>query len=700
MASYHTHHAPFGAFASFTVGLNNAPGGFGQSLGGPARQNVYVGVRQSPSLPWRMLPLFTPPQSDAAAYTGEGAPPPDERAALPYEILTPGRYGRSLAWASDRWLIGPLVFKLHTPFARTADPATMDAETARFHFAPVVCGYLEYDNTHSEEPVELMFGLGDPSQPLRPLHDDGTPALVGFAAGTRYGFATGPSPEVTTRQGFSVFATERHDGTGHHRLGAQAALLFTVPARAKRVYPLALGFYEGGTVTTGIATEFFYAKLFRGLEDVLAHGLTHHARYVALADERDAEWFNGPLSPAQKFLLAQATHSYFGSTQLLRAGRRPLFAVNEGEYRMLNTFDLTVDHLFFELEWHPWAVRNVLDQFVDRYSYRDTLHTPDGQRATGGLSFTHDMGVANQFSPPGRSSYECTELHGCFSHMTAEQLINWICCAVTYAAKTGDWAWLKKRRRVLRECAASLESRDHPDPKKRDGLIKWDSDRCGSGSEITTYDSLDVSLGQARNNLYLAVKALAAWLLLEHAWTHFGAAAPARRAGRAADRLVRTLVARYEEDTGFFPAVFEAGNRSRILPAIEGLVFPLYLKLDHLLARDGRLGPLLERLERHLAQALQPGVCLDARSGAWKISSTSHNTWFSKIALAQHVARRLFPAALNDAARRADEVHAEWQKGPGCAPWAMCDQIHSETGQAIGSKYYPRGVTAWLWTLE
>jgi hypothetical protein len=27
----------------------------------------------------------------------------------------------------------------------------------------------------------------------------------------------------------------------------------------------------------------------------------------------------------------------------------------------------------------------------------------------------------------------------------------------------------------------------------------------------------------------------------------------------------------------------------------------------------------------------------------------------------------------------------------------MCDQIHSETGTPMGSRYYPRGVTTWLW---
>ena len=35
------------------------------------------------------------------------------------------------------------------------------------------------------------------------------------------------------------------------------------------------------------------------------------------------------------------------------------------------------------------------------------------------------MGVHNNFSPPGTSSYELKNLTGCFSYMTAEQLCNW-----------------------------------------------------------------------------------------------------------------------------------------------------------------------------------------------------------------------------------------------------------------------------------
>jgi hypothetical protein len=82
------------------------------------------------------------------------------------------------------------------------------------------------------------------------------------------------------------------------------------------------------------------------------------------------------------------------------------------------------------------------------------------------------------------------------------------------------------------------------------------------------------------------------------------------------------------------------------------------------------------------------------------MSSTSTNTWFSKIAIAQHVVRIMFPEALGEAAHAADRVHADWQRRPGCGAFAMCDQINSETGVTCGSRYYPRGVTTILWLRE
>ena len=686
--SYHTQHAPFGAFASFTIGLVDAPGGFGQSRRGPARQNVYIGYRSAANSEWQLLPFLTPPQSLESAFTGDTtvAQPPRD-----FNALRPHDYERTLGLASDTWRADDkrFGFSLLSPFGKVPDPAKVNRTAARFHLAPQISGWIEYDNRTGRTPVELIFGVGESCDTLRPLSDT-NPGLLGFAGGAGFGYVTKPARGVALRQGFDVLAPKFRDYRGLMVIAGESALVFTVPAGQRRRFPLALGFYMGEKATTGLDANFAYTRVFRDLADVLGYGLSQHARYLKLAAQRDRELAKSKLNADQKFLIAQAAHSYFGSTQLLWHKGKPLWVVNEGEYRMINTFDLTVDHLFFELEWHPWAVRNVLDLFVKRYSYSDQF----------GLSFVHDMGVNNYFTPAGRSSYECDNLDGCFSHMTMEQLLNWVLCAVTYAERTGDLKWLRARKKILLACAESIRCRDNPDPAKRDGIMKHDSARCGRGAEITTYDSLDVSLGQARNNLYLAVKTLGAWVLFENAFARLGLKKPRADARATAATLAQTLTTKFESDKGFFPAVFEKENQSRILPAVEGFVYPLFLGFKEAVDPAGRFGPLLAQLLQHLQHSLQPGICLDATSGGWKMSSTSTNTWFSKIALAQHVIRKMFPEAMTPAARAADSVHAQWQRTPGCGTDAMCDQIRSDSGVTCGSRYYPRGVTAWLWLLE
>lgn len=690
MHSYHSQHSPLGAFASFTVGLVGAGGGFGTALRGPANQSLTIGYRRSTDAAWSLLPFYVPPTAVAeAAFVGEDVAL-NERPPAPRQALAPEHIQRTLGWASDTWRSDGFTFALLSPFQRVADPDTLSPEDARAAFAPVILATLGFDNRDGTTPVELVFGVADPDLPFRPIAD-AAPNLVGFAAGQGYGFATRPDSAIRAAQAFDVLHPKAQDDRGLHLLAQECALILRVEAGEQRTFPLALGFYYDGNVTTGVRTRYYYADLFADLEAVLAHGLVHADRLRALAAARDAELDASTLSADQRWILAQATHSYFGSTELLRTAEgRALWVVNEGEYRMMNTFDLTVDHLFFELTWLPWAMRNVLDQFTTRYRYEDAY----------GISFTHDMGIANQFTRPGHSSYECVRLHGCFSHMTMEQLVNWVCCAATYAEAAGDQQWLAANHAHLAACADSLHRRDATAPAARDGVLKLDSTRIDGGSEITTYDSLDVSLGQARNNLYLAVKTLAAWLLLERVFTRLGDSSAARDAADTAALLGATLERKFDARLGYFPAVFEAGNTSCILPAVEGLVFPLFLGFADDVRR--RFPTLWEQLGRHQAHALQPGVCLEPANGGWKISSTSPNTWMSKIALAQHVTRVLFPAALGadrDTAA-ADAAHVGWLTGPACGRFAFVDQIRSHDGRDLGSRYYPRGVTACLWLRE
>ncbi|HEX2861484.1 MAG TPA: glycoside hydrolase family 52 protein, partial [Lacunisphaera sp.] len=442
--SYHVQHSPFGAFASFTAGLVDAPGGFGQSLRGPARQNLYVGYRTTAQAQWQLLPFLTPPQSQEAAFTGDATV---VQAPRGFHSLRPTDYQRTLGWASDTWRADDarFGFSLLSPFGPVPDPARMKRTAARFHLAPMITGWIEYDNRSGSTPVELLFGVGNGEDTLRPLGDT-SPQLAGFAGGGRFGYATKPGRGVLLKQGFDVLNPKFFDYRSLHVIAGESALLLTVPAGQRKRFPLVLGFYAAGPVTSGIEATYAYTRFFRDLEDVLVHGLAEYRRYEKLAAQRDRELARSHLDADQQFLIAQATHSYLGNSQLLWHRGKPLWVVNEGEYRMINTFDLTVDHLFFELTWQPWAVRNTLDFFVQRYSYRDQH----------GISFTHDMGVNDFFTPPGRSSYECDGLEGCFSHMTMEQLLNWVLCATTYAAHTGDRAWLRARRKILLDCAESL----------------------------------------------------------------------------------------------------------------------------------------------------------------------------------------------------------------------------------------------------
>jgi xylan 1,4-beta-xylosidase len=697
--SFHSHHSPLGAFSSFTVGLVGSPGGFGHALKGPAKQNVYVGFKRIADTSWRLLPFFTPHASNEAAFTGEAATPSHGASLLQ---LGPHEYSRTLGWASDTWRADDsrFEFALLSPFGVVDDPNDLKRRAARLALSPHLNGWIEYDNTSSTQDVELIFGIGDTENLFHPLGDAAS-KHPGFAMGTRFAYATHSSASAELRQGFDVFSPKYRDYRGLCVLGGESALIFRVKAGQKQRFPLVLAFFHEGTATTGIATQYAYTRYFDALEDVIQHGLKHRDHYERLAAERDQELRHSRLSEHQQFLLAQATHSYLGNTQLLWGKKGPLWIVNEGEYRMMNTFDLTVDHLFFELRWFPWAQRNTLDLFLKRYSYEDQVFARGYAPQPGGLSFTHDMGVNNHFTPAEHSAYECDHQSGCFSHMTMEQLLNFVICSTTYALYTKDHTWLGRRRKTLLACMESMHRRDNPNPSERNGLMKFDSLRCGpDGAEITTYDSLDISLGQARNNLYLGVKTLGAWLLLEAAFTSLELSSEATLAAHSADTLANTLSAQFDFNSQSFPAVFENYNTSRIIPAVEGLAYNLFLGLTAPLERNGRFSLLLSQLSQHLRSVLQPGICLDGISGAWKMSSTSNNTWFSKIALSQYVVRKLFPEALSEAARSGDEVHARWQRTPGCGAFAMCDQIRSDSGVTCGSRYYPRGVTAILWLSE
>lgn len=711
---FNAHHSPIGAFASFTLGFPGAKGGLGLELGAPANQDVLIGLQSADGSRYDALPFY----AGAAAQLGEASQADDparryeieqaehgiadsRRQSLPITPFAEADIRREFRVGSDAWRAGDLTFTIYSPVRSVPDPQTASENDLRAAVVPAVLVEIEIDNSKARLARRAYFGYtaGDPYSGMRRLDDVTGGKIVGVGQGRLTAIAT-KDAGARSGQGFSIGRILAADPPENltFGLGDAAAILMDVPAGEKKTFRFAVCFYRDGYATAGLSAAYFYTSLFGDVETAAAYALDNFDELKESALEADRMVEDSPLSDDQKFQLIHAIRSYYGSTQLLLADREEIiWLVNEGEYRMMNTFDLTVDQLYYELRMNPWTVRNELDLFTRRYSYRDKVRFPnDPAEYPGGISFTHDMGVANVFSRPGYSSYEQYGLRGCFSHMTHEQLVNWLCCAVVYVRHTGDQNWFEANVPVFKDCFQSMLNRDHPDPEKRDGIMSLDSSRTMGGAEITTYDSLDVSLGQARRNIYLAVKCWAAYVVLEKLFGELGNSDLSRLAGDQAERCAATLAAHVTRE-GYIPAVLEEGNDSKIIPAIEGLIFPYVAGCKDALRPNGRFAELICLLKRHLDTVLVPGTCL-FEDGAWKLSSTANNSWLSKIYLCQFVARKILGVDGDHVTKNADSAHVGWLLDPQNAYWAWSDQMLS--GRAVGSRYYPRGVTAILWLME
>ncbi|WP_025676635.1 glycoside hydrolase family 52 protein [Paenibacillus polymyxa] len=706
---YNTQHAPISSFSSFTLGFKGNRGGLGLELGKPADENVYIGLQSRDGGSYEALPFFASTQDESTRYDVEKK---DKKTEPLLVAFADQDITRELKAGTDTWQAGDLTFRLYSPVRPVPEPGIAGIDELRAALVPAVFAELTIDNTEGAAARRAFFGYqgSDPYSGIRIIGEDPRRDTMDSLQleGRLTGIGQGRSTAIVTNSSEAVpasgFAMEKLLGETMAEnlsfgLGTTGALLMDVPAGEKRTYAFAICFYRGGIVTTGIEASYYYTRLFKDIEDVGTYALKHFTDLTAACIQGN-DWIESAnLSPDQEFMLAQAIHSYYGSTQLLsqQEDGEPIWIVNEGEYRMMNTLDLTADQLYYELILNPWTVRNELEWFVQRYSYRDEVRFPgEEQSYPGGITFTHDMGVANVFSRQGYSCYELAGIDDCFSYMSHEELVNWLCCATVYIEQTQDQSFTTRMLPVLCDCFESMLRRDHPDPAQRNGLMGLDSSRTQGGAEITTYDSLDVSLGQSRNNIYLGSKCWAVYVALEKLFASKGLNSLSQEAGLQADKCAASITA-HMTDKGYIPAVIKEGNDSQIIPAIEGLIFPYFTGCEDALEPDGRFGGYIQALRRHLQTVLVPGVCL-FEDGGWKLSSTSNNSWLSKIYLSQFIARELLELPWQETGQAADAAHVSWLLHPEESYWCWSDQMLS--GIAHGSKYYPRGVTAILWLYE
>ncbi len=693
---FNAHHAPPGAFASFTLGQKGASGGLGLECGGPPRQNVFIGCETGQPGVFEALPFFEQAVSHREQFglTADSEPKEQGVRIVPFPE---NAVQRDFTVCSDTWIAGPLRCSIRSRAPALPDPdALPDADTLKKMLLPAILVEITIDNRSGTHDRTAFFGFSgnDPYSGMRRRITDRWSAI----GQGRHSAIYSSDEAVRTGIGFSAEAILQaaSDNCLQSGLGETALLLFSVPAGELKVFRCAVCFFRDGVVTSGIEGTYWYRRFYSSIDDAGEYALEHFDELAAAAQSDERSFDVSHLAPSRSLMLTHAIRSYYGSTELLAIGDGPLWVVNEGEYRMINTLDLTVDHLFFELALHPWTLRNTLDWYVDRYSFVDRVQSGEGAAVPGGRAFAHDMGVANVFAADGCSAYETPGLQGCFSYMTHEELLNWVLCAGVYVLYTKDAAWLRKRTTLLTECLESIIRRDDPDPALRDGTFHHDTALAGGGSEITTYDSLDPSLGQARCNAYVTVKRWAALVLLHQLFEQEGDTSLSRTAYQEALRSANAVTGAVTQN-GIIPALLDGSSDAAALPVVEGLIYPWMVGSYERYAADANFTVFFGALQRHLTSVFESGVCR-LPDGGWRLSSSSDITWLSKLYLCRFIATELLGIKENDEFSTADATHCRWLLDEANSLFAWSDQFRD--GNVIGSRYYPRGVTAMLWLLE
>lgn len=681
---YYSLHGIWGAYASFALGRVDRGAGVAVGDVQPPDRGLFVGYKAGSGEP-RLLPFVSKQYkpTGASAYEADQDNKSDDIGRTRcYSYFRPEEMEREVSFSGEEWRAGAMSFRVISFFGEVPDPRHMPSSSARSAYRPAILLQLTFDNSTQQSPMTGLFGM---QGIRRPFSDSTNGDLLGMACNDGFGFAIRSDSGIEEVMDWSVVDAAFNGSRPLRRLAREGGIRFSVAPGKRAQYVIALGVFREGIVTTGRPARAYYTCLFKDIEDVLENALDEQVESLFRAERLDSFLDNSGLSEDRRFIVAQASHSYVANTELLlsQAGE-PVFLVNEGEYQMMNTLDLTIDQAFWESQFSPWTLRNELDLFWEYSSYRDLF----------GAAFAHDQGVGDCFSPKGCSVYELPGLTDCFSYMSYEETLNWLITACLYVNLTGDWNWAKERRKILATCLQSIRARDG----NNDGIMDRDSDRCAGGAEITTYDSLDPSLGQARNNLYLAVKSWSAFVCLGSLFRKIDRAESpdSLEADRAAVLVANTLVQKAQEENGFIPAIFENNNQSYIIPAVEGLIYPFFCGAPDAVKPDGPYGSLIRVLKAYLCAALVPGRCIDTASGAWKISSTSRNTWLSKVFLNQFVAESLL--AVKDNGVMDDHVYAQWLR-TGSADYSATDQVDASCGEALGSRFYPRLVTSvlWLW---
>jgi hypothetical protein len=696
VAFFNSDHSPVGAHVSLVYGME-ASGGLSmldvrRAHGRPlmVQDGILVAVKDGPSSKAQVMP-FCPQIADPSMA----------------EFVDKSKVHRVLRAGTDAWDMGHGVSWVHyTPYWPLQDiDHAPPAEVGRF-LLPATWMTFELDNRSGTEVKSLLFSLLDPSPSAQ------------HTWGDHHGFVVSKQVEMSPHEGEINVLNTTHAVAVPAKTskllsadqvrqkfgidGAGTAIEVEVLPGQRREFTATLAHYDDQPLVNLGQAKLYLTKFYSSINSVVEAAIRSYPAARRRSEEYQAEVKSWGLNEYRQFLYGHALASYMFNTRLfLQQDGQYLWSIIEGEYDYINTFDLVVDQVFFELAIHPWTVRNELDLYATKFHYIDKIRNPEIEPPSvydGGLGFNHDMGGGFDYKTPEQTALP-------YPLMSQEELQNWIVSAGLYWKKNNDTAWVKGKQSVLEQCLASMLIRDDIDPAKRDGITTYTSTatappKAAKQGEITTYDSLDLSLRVPQKSSYIATKSFASYLALEAMFELLGDKARAATSKNQAGLVAKTVSAHFDQSTKSFPARFNGEFDARVIPAVEGLAYPYCMGLKEAVSPNGPYGEFIQLMRTHMDSILRPGICMDATSGAWKMSSSTLNTWESKIYLAQFVTEKVLGLSDERTHGEVDGVHYAIQVlGNPVTAWT--DQILSDIGFTRGgSRHYPRGVTAFLWSLS
>jgi hypothetical protein len=662
-------HAPIGACSTMAYGYHGQPCGVGTSSGvypywDSWGGGVFIGFSNGSGV--TTLPFFTNIPANVTFF-------PDADVQ------------RSLTPCTDEYTVAGtgLSFVHYSPAWMMSDLATATLAEKKRYFLPATWLVFTIQNTNSTSQ-DFYFGLPVPVTEQT------------FANGAYRGFALGEAA-LAVQNGSCDLLSGSALSSVFQGVNEGFAFHVGVPAGQTRTLMVVIAYYRSAVVDSRTGAHYYYTSLFPSIDSIIDSAFAGFGDAKERCAQMEQVMNQAGLNPYRKFLACYALHAYQAITAcLLDPQGKVHWWEMEGWFNYINTFDLTVDHAFYDSYMHPWALRNVLDGFSGAltgtgYSFEAPLYSPTGtQVSSHGFSFYHDMGAwPNSGAGPAYGA-----------SMGQEELQAWILSAGVYWSRTRDDAWLTNNLSLLQTCLNSMLLRDHTNAASRDGITK----NVNSG-EITTWDSLDASLQRPAFSGRLTVRNWASYLALNAMFSQVGDVADAAVCENMASVAAQTIVDRwntYHSTLGYIPALLDGSVTAATVPMVEGLVYPAAMGLTNAIDRTG--GPyaaMLQALSNHLAAVLVPGKCLNAGTGAWLSTSANPTiSWQSKNFICQYVAEAILGIENNTVNATVDQIHASLQIQE--APLqGFCDALNGTGGfQNVGGPHYPRGITTALWWLK